>query len=98
MRRRHRIQARLLAEADVGGDLDWRVSVDSTINRAHQHATTLSRVEESARRRPGAPQGAELNYTNLRTCLREEPCTSGWPMPWPNDTRSSSAPSDAPRT
>src|SRR5215207_4807053 len=29
-----RIPARLLAEADAAGELDWDVSVDSTINRA----------------------------------------------------------------
>jgi len=46
-----RIHARLLAEADAAGQVDWTVSVDSTINRAHQHATTLSRVEEPAGRR-----------------------------------------------
>lgn len=38
-----RIHTRLLAEADAAGDLDWTVSIDSTINRAHQHATTLAR-------------------------------------------------------
>jgi transposase len=34
----------LLAEADAAGDIDWTVSIDSTINRAHQHATTLPRT------------------------------------------------------
>lgn len=34
----------LLAEADAAGDIDWAVSIDSTINRAHQHATTLPRT------------------------------------------------------
>lgn len=38
-----RMHHRLLAEADAAGQLDWTVSVDSTINRAHQHATTLPR-------------------------------------------------------
>ena len=38
-----RMHTRLLAEADAAGQLDWTVSVDSTINRAHQHATTLPR-------------------------------------------------------
>ncbi|WP_371855922.1 hypothetical protein [Nocardia beijingensis] len=28
----------LLALADTTGDLDWVVSIDSTIVRAHQHA------------------------------------------------------------
>jgi transposase len=39
-----RIHTRLLAEADAVGEIDWTVSVDSTVNRAHQHATTLPRV------------------------------------------------------
>lgn len=38
-----RIHARLVAEADAQGQVEWDVSVDSTINRAHQHATTLAR-------------------------------------------------------
>lgn len=33
-----RVFAALLAEADAEGDLDWVVTVDSTIVRAHQHA------------------------------------------------------------
>ena len=37
------ILAELLAHADEVGELDWSVSVDSTINRAHQHGTTLPR-------------------------------------------------------
>ena len=48
---------RLLADADAAGEIDWSVSIDSTINRAHQHAATLSRdtggteeLHESARR------------------------------------------------
>jgi transposase len=48
-----KIHARLVAEADHAGEVDWSVSVDSTINRAHQHATTLSRVE----RPPGLTGG-----------------------------------------
>lgn len=39
-----RIHARLVAEADAAGEIVWDVSVDSTINRAHQHATTLARL------------------------------------------------------
>lgn len=38
-----KIHAALLAQADAGGLIDWAVSVDSTINRAHQHATSLPR-------------------------------------------------------
>lgn len=39
---------KLLAEvhkrADAAGDLDWVVSIDSTIARVHQHGATLSRA------------------------------------------------------
>ena len=45
-----RIHARLLAEADAAGDIGWMVSVDSTINRAHQDATTLRRGCRATRR------------------------------------------------
>lgn len=38
-----RVLAHLVGCADAAGELDWTVSVDSTINRAHQHATTLPR-------------------------------------------------------
>ena len=37
----------LLSRADEAGDLDWTVSVDSTINRAHQHATNPRRPENA---------------------------------------------------
>jgi transposase len=33
-----RIEQRLQTDADACGDLDWRVQVDSSIVRAHQHA------------------------------------------------------------
>ena len=52
-----RVHAALLAEADAAGLIDWDVSVDSTINRAHQHATNTKRdtggpgeLQEPARR------------------------------------------------
>lgn len=40
-----KIHAHLVAEADAAGDVDWTTSVDSTVNRAHQHATNMSRVD-----------------------------------------------------
>lgn len=40
-----RVLAVLLARADAAGQIDWVVSVDSTINRAHQHATNTRRPE-----------------------------------------------------
>ena len=52
-----RVLTALVAEADARGVLDWTVAVDSTINRAHQHATNTKRVtggptelQESGRR------------------------------------------------
>jgi transposase len=33
----------VLTQANDAGELDWAVAIDSTINRAHQHATTLPR-------------------------------------------------------
>ncbi len=48
---------RLLADADARDLIDWSVSVDSTIARAHQHGTNLTRhtggwfeLQESGRR------------------------------------------------
>lgn len=42
-----RVLARLMTQADAAGEIDWTVSVDSTINRAHQHATNTTRPEAS---------------------------------------------------
>ena len=39
------VLAVLLADADAAGKLGWQVSVDSTVNRAHQHGTNLTRDE-----------------------------------------------------
>ena len=41
-----RVLAQLLSEADAAGQIDWSVSVDATINRAHQHATNTRRPEQ----------------------------------------------------
>ncbi len=41
-----RLLARAQAESDAVGEVEWEVSVDSTVARAHQHAA-------GARRRPG---------------------------------------------
>jgi transposase len=38
-----KILTAVLAQADAAGDIDWAVSIDSTINRAHRHATSLPR-------------------------------------------------------
>lgn len=39
-----KILATLLAAADARGAVDWAVSIDSTVNRAHQHGTNLPRA------------------------------------------------------
>ena len=39
-----RVLSSLTAQADASGRLDWSVSVDSTIARAHQHATNVPRL------------------------------------------------------
>lgn len=39
-----RIHAALMA--DAAGDIDWTVSVDSTISRAHQHGTNTARPDQ----------------------------------------------------
>ena len=41
-----RVLTHLLAEADAAGKIDWNVSVDATIARAHQHATNTTRPEQ----------------------------------------------------
>jgi len=52
-----KVHARLTAAADAAGLVDWSLSMDSTIARAHQHATNTKRLtggwvelQESARR------------------------------------------------
>ncbi|MCD1270077.1 IS5 family transposase, partial [Microbacterium sp. MEC084] len=49
-----KVLAKLTAAADAAGLVDWSLSVDSTIARAHQHATKTR----------SASQGAGSNYTN----------------------------------
>ena len=41
-----RVLMSLLATADAAGKLDWTVSIDATINRAHQHATNTTRPDQ----------------------------------------------------
>ncbi|WP_390178637.1 IS5 family transposase [Microbacterium sp. MTN4-26] len=49
-----RVAAKITAAADAAGMVDWSLSVDSTIARAHQHATNTTRLT-----------GAGSNYTDL---------------------------------
>lgn len=52
-----RILAELVSRADAAGLVDWDVSVDSTVNRAHQHGTNTKRAK-------GGP--AELQESDRR--------------------------------
>lgn len=42
-----KLLAVLQAEADAAGKLDWNVSVDSSVIRAHQHGATAKREDRS---------------------------------------------------
>ncbi|MGZ1492260.1 IS5 family transposase [Brevibacterium sediminis] len=52
-----RVLAHVLSAADAAGDIDWNISIDGTINRAHQHATNTTRPDQDT--------GATSNYKNL---------------------------------
>jgi len=45
----------LQAEADAKGEIDWRVSVDSTIARVHQHGATAARLQGTPTSHIGGP-------------------------------------------
>lgn len=47
-----RVFSALLAQTDAEGDLDWVVSVDSTIVRAHQNAAGAAKGDPGRRARP----------------------------------------------
>lgn len=54
-----RIHDELMAEADARGDIDWTVSVDATVTRAHQHGTNTTR--------PDQPTGGPERITGNRS-------------------------------
>lgn len=56
-----RVLAAVQAGADAAGDLDWRVSVDSTIARVHQHAATAARP--AARTTAGRSSSQSSSHT-----------------------------------
>ena len=56
------------SEADAAGRVDWSVSVDSSIVRAHQHSATAKRVVREDRARLEEHIGARLNDKNSRCC------------------------------
>ncbi|OLL76448.1 Mobile element protein [Pseudonocardia sp. Ae168_Ps1] len=77
------VLAALLTDADTAGIVDWAVSVDSTIIRAHQHAATLARdtggrieLHESARRARRSRLGSVS-----RRAVDEDPPARRWSRP-----------------
>lgn len=52
------VLSRLQTEAEAAGEIDWRVSVDSTIARVHQHGATAARPP--ARSTVSAPSSREV--------------------------------------
>ena len=53
------VLAQLLAEADAAGQLDWGVSVDATIARAHQHGTNTTRPDQDTGGRVESQESAD---------------------------------------
>jgi transposase len=51
-----KILAELQADADAAGRIDWAVSVDSTVSRAHQHAAGARRAGHLQKEPPGGLQ------------------------------------------
>jgi len=60
------------AEADAAGRVDWNVSVDSSIVRAHQHSATAKRSAREDRTVLVEHTGAVSNDKNPH-CCRDEP-------------------------
>ena len=48
-----KVLTQLLVEADAAGEIDWQVSVDSTIARVHQHGANLPRSVSKGRQDTG---------------------------------------------
>jgi transposase len=59
------VLAALLAQADAAGKIEWTVSVDATINRAHQHATNTTRPEQDT--------GGTLELHEIAAGVRAQP-------------------------
>ena len=60
-----RVLAALQVDADSRGELDWAVSVDSTVARVHQHGATASRDTSCASSYTGG--GSELHDRSVTT-------------------------------
>ncbi|WP_443059556.1 IS5 family transposase [Streptomyces sp. NBC_00443] len=61
-----RLLRQVQAEADAAGEIDWDISVDSTVVRAHQHAAGAHRSSASPR-----PKGGRTARTSGRDAMAE---------------------------
>lgn len=69
-----RLLQQVQAAADVAGDIDWDISVDSTVVRAHQHAAGARTEPPPARASKGAEaaeQQGEMPWQSLLIRLVE---------------------------
>jgi hypothetical protein len=85
------IIAALQAQADAAGLITWDVSVDSTINRAHQHAAGARTEGERQKQPPGGvgePEPADHGLGRSR---------GGWNLRVPKVQWSAPTRSDRPR-
>jgi transposase len=75
-----KVLAALLAQADAAQQVDWTVSVDSTINRAHQHATNLPREPKQPAQPAVHNDNTEHDSTASAAAVAEllVPDTGGW--------------------
>lgn len=67
-----RLLQQVQAAADVSGEIDWDISVDSTIVRAHQHAAGARTGP------PRAPASRGPKRQNTRAKRRGRACSPGW--------------------
>ncbi|WP_435887368.1 transposase [Streptomyces antimycoticus] len=71
------LAAPLTPDADTAGIVNWAVSVDSTIIRAHQHAATLKRDARIARAGPGRartrPERLRADKVHSSRAIRHHP-------------------------
>ncbi|MFF9811622.1 IS5 family transposase [Streptomyces coeruleorubidus] len=68
------ILAAVLAAADADGDIDWTVSVDSTVVRAHQHAAVARKRGRPARESPDHALGRSRGGLSIKVHLAADGC------------------------
>ncbi|GAA4262801.1 hypothetical protein GCM10022255_101580 [Dactylosporangium darangshiense] len=63
------VLAALQATADAVGKIDWTVSVDSTVSRAHHHAAGARRDGHLQQEPPGGVQDEPADHGLGRSCF-----------------------------